>query len=193
MPLFTSKRERHLWLWTMAIVLAIYSTLGLASLLAKKLREFGMNDDLAAVGFLFGMFLVGLTILLQGLKVRPRGIDLAVATGIAAVYYMVFFRLTLSERSHIIEYSVVAVFIYEALLERASQGRRVPIPALLAILATSLIGVIDECIQLLLPSRVFDPTDMFFNFLAALLGVGSSAGLSWVRKRFGGEGRSRVD
>ena len=55
------------------------------------------------------------------------------------------------------EYGVVAVFVYEALTERASRGRRVPVPALLAALATSLLGVLDECIQAFLPSRVLDP------------------------------------
>ena len=60
----------------------------------------------------------------------------------------------------IIEYSVVALLVHEALTERASQGRRVPVPALLAVLATTLVGGLDEGIQELLPSRVFDPLDM---------------------------------
>lgn len=180
-----NKRERRLWLWTLAIVVAIYSTLGLASTLAETLRERGMNDDLAAVGFLSGMFLIGMAILTQGLKVRPGGLEIAFALGIAAVYFMVLLRLAIPERSHLIEYSVVAIFIYEALLERASQGRRVPYPPLLAILATSLIGVIDECIQLFLPSRVFDPADILFNFLAAVMAVSASWVLGWVRRRYG--------
>ena len=52
MSLFTSNRERRLWLWTLAVVAAIYSTLGLASMLAEVLRERGMNDNLAAGAFL---------------------------------------------------------------------------------------------------------------------------------------------
>ena len=87
-----------------------------------------------------------------------------------------------TERSHLIEYGVVALFIHEALTERASQGRRVPAPALLAVLATGLIGVIDECIQLLLPSRVFDPLDMLFNVLAAVMALAACSALYWARK-----------
>ena len=121
-------------------------------------------------------------------KARPGGAEIAVALGVATTYLLVFFRMAIPERSHLIEYSVVAVFIYEALIERASHGRRVPLPALLAILATSLVGVIDECIQWFLPNRVFDPTDMLFNFLAALMAVGASVALSWARRRVRGRG-----
>lgn len=177
-PFFSSTREKRLWTWTLAIVVAIYATLGLASMLAEVLY----NQGLSAVAFLASMLLVGLTILTQGLKTRPAGVEIGVGLGIAVVYFLVFFRLTMPERSHLIEYSVVAVFIYEALTERASQGRRVPIPALLAILATSLIGAIDEFIQLFLPSRVFDWTDILFNFLASLMAVVAMVALGWARR-----------
>ena len=38
-PVFTSRRERRLWLCALAVVVAIYSTLGLAGSLAEELRE----------------------------------------------------------------------------------------------------------------------------------------------------------
>ena len=79
----------------------------------------------------------------------------------------------------------MAVFIYEALTERASQGRRVPIPALFAIGATSLVGVIDEFIQLFLPSRHFDWNDILFNFLASLMAVVAMVVLGWGRRLAG--------
>ena len=179
MSLFSSNRERRLWLWTLAVVVAIYSTLGLASTLAGVLRDRGM---LAPVVFLC-LILVGATILTQGLKTRPGGVEIAVMLGIAATYLLMFARMAApEERTHLMEYGVVAVFIYEALTERASQGRRVPVPALLAILVTSLLGVLDECIQALLPSRVFDPIDMLFNFLAGVMAVAASAALGWARR-----------
>jgi hypothetical protein len=170
-------------MWTLIIVVTIYSTLGLASILAETLRARGMNDDLAAIGFLTGMLLVALTVLTNGLKKRPGGAEIAVALGVTAVYFMVFFRMALLERSHLIEYSVVAIFIHESLTERANRGRKVPARGLLAIVATSLIGAIDECIQGFLPSRVFDPQDMLFNGLAAVMAVAASAALRWARRR----------
>ncbi len=180
LPFFSSDRERRLWAWTLAVVGAIYATLGLASTLAGAL-----SDGQAAVGFLVAMLLVGLSILTQGLKTRPGGVEIGVALGIAVVYLMVFFRMAIPERSHLIEYSVVAVLIYEAITERASQGRRVPVPALLAVLAASLVGVFDECIQWFLPSRVFDPLDILFNVLAGVMAVVACVVLGWARRRVG--------
>ena len=78
-------------------------------------------------------------IVTQGLKTRPSGAEIAVALGVATTYLLVFIQMALpTERSHLVGYDVVAVFIYEALTERVCQGRHVPVPALLAILATTL-------------------------------------------------------
>ena len=176
---FTSERERRLWAWTLAVVVAIYATLGLARTLAAALAEWNLGVGL----FLVCCFLVVATAVTQGLRVRPGGVEIAVALGVVAAYLLVFVRMSIpTERSHLIEYGVVALFIHEALTERASQGRRVPAPALLAVLATGLIGVIDECIQLLLPSRVFDPLDMLFNVLAAVMALAACSALYWARK-----------
>ena len=92
--------------------------------------------------------------------------------------------VVLKKLAHMIEYGVLAVFTYEALTERASRGRRVPSPALLAIAVTAAVGVLDEIIQALVPSRVFDPRDMLFNVLAAVMAVAASAALGWARRRF---------
>lgn len=179
MSIFSSNRERRLWLWALAAVVAIYATLGLGDTLAGAVPD----HNLIVGGFLLSMFLVAATIVTQGLKTRPGGLELGVVLGIGVVYFMVFLRMTMSERSHLMEYSVVAVLIYEAVTERRSQGRHVPVPALLAIVATSLVGVLDECIQLFLPSRVFDPVDMLFNFLAAVMAVVGMGTLGWARQR----------
>ena len=179
LPFFTSRRERRLWLWTLLVVAAIYSTLGVVRPLAGILREQGLLGGL----FMLGMLLVGAAILTQGLKTRPRGAEIYVALGVAAVYLLLFTRIaTPEERTHLIEYGVVAVFIYEALIERANHGRRVPVPALLAILAASFIGLVDEGIQAFLPTRAYDVRDVLFNVLAALMAVAASAALAWARR-----------
>ncbi len=182
MTLFSSRRERRLWLWVLAVMVAIYATLGLAQTLAETLRERGLLD--ISIGlFLLCMFLVGVTILTQALKVRPGGAEVAVAIGVATAYLLVFTRMTVpTERSHLIEYGVVGILIFEALTERASQGRRVPLPPLLAVLATATLGVLDEGIQAILPNRVFDPQDILFNLLAGTMAVGSSVALAWARR-----------
>ena len=184
MSLFTSTRERRLWLWTLAVIVAIFSTLGPAAMLAGELRERGLIDGF----FFFGFLLVFTTILTQGLQMRPRGAEISVALGVVAVYLLVFTRMAIpiEERTHLIEYGVVAVFIYEALTERASQGRHVPVPWLFVILTTALLGVLDESIQAFIPSREFDPRDILFNILAAVMAVAASAAMAWARRRANG-------
>ena len=119
MTLFSSRRERRLWLWVLAVMVAIYATLGLAQTLAETLRERGLLD--ISIGlFLLCMFLVAATILTQALKVRPGGAEVAVIIGVATAYLLVFTRMTVpTERSHLIEYGVVGILIFEALTERA--------------------------------------------------------------------------
>ena len=156
----------------------IYATLGLAGALAEALRDSGLD----VVLFLLGMLLVGATVLLRGLQVRPGGAEIGVMLGVVTVYFMALARMSFPERSHLIEYGVVAVFVYAALSERARQDRRVPVPALLAVVATALVGAVDELIQVFLPSRVFDPVDILFNTLAAAMAVAASAALGWARR-----------
>ncbi|MGI9433426.1 MAG: VanZ family protein [Geminicoccaceae bacterium] len=181
MALFSSDRERRLWLWTLAVVVAILSTLGLAPTLSGVLREHGLLE----ASFALGMVLVGATIVTQGMRVRPGGAEIAVALGVTAAYLLVFVRMEAppEERTHLIEYGVLGVFIYEALGERASQGRHVPVPPLLAVAATATLGLLDECIQAFLPSRVFDLLDILFNVLAGMMAVGGSMALAWARRR----------
>ena len=180
MSFFASDRERRLWLWTLAIVVAIYGTLGLAPTLAGALREHGLLD--AAFGFC--LLLATATVVAHALKVRPGRREIAVALGVAACYLLVFVRMAIpEERTHLIEYGVVGVFIYEALAERARHGRRVPLLPLLAVLATAVLGALDEAIQAILPSRVFDTRDIGFNLLAGAMAVGARVALGWSRRR----------
>ncbi len=180
MPSFSSAREKRLWAWTLAVVVAIYSTLGLARTLVDKLG----SDFVSVWLFLLGCILVLATVITQGLRVRPSGTEIGVALGVAAAYLLIVVRMAVpTERSHLVEYGIVAVFVHEALLERASQGRRVPVPSLLAIGIASLVGAVDQGIQWFLPSRVMDPVDILFNVLAAVMAVGASVALRWARRR----------
>jgi hypothetical protein len=180
MTLFTSDRERRLWLWTLAVVAAIYSTLGLARTVAVELRNRGALD----AAFVWGAVLILAATVALALKIRVGRAEIGVALGVVAVYLMVFVRMGIpEERTHLMEYGVVAIFIHEALVERAAQGRRVPVPALIAVGVATLIGVVDESIQVFLPSRVFDPLDMLVNFLSAVLAIVASLALAWARRR----------
>lgn len=176
--LFSSPRERLLWASTLALIVAILATLGIAGALADAFRDTGADAGL----FLLGMVLVGGAILAGGLRARPRGVEIGVALGIIAVYFMAFARMTFAERSHLIEYGVVASLVYAALSERSANGRPVPLVPVLAVMATALVGAVDEGVQKLIPSRVFDPLDILFNTLAAAMAVASCVALGLARQ-----------
>ena len=183
MSLFTSKRERRLWLWLLAVLIAIYSTLGLAGILVDFLRDRGMLDDF----YVTAALLILVIILTQGLTIRPGVVDIAVGLGVAVSFFMIVVRMgiPLEERTHLIEYGVVAVLVYQALTERQRSGRKVPALPVLAVVVTALLGLLDEGIQFFLPNRVFDIRDVGFNALAGVIAVGASLALAWARRQLG--------
>jgi hypothetical protein len=179
MSWFTSDRERRLWFWALAVVVAIYSTLGLAGTLGEALRERYPLDDV-----FFGCFLVLVaTILGSGVLRRPGRLQIWAELGVIAVYAMVVLRMATdpAHRTHLFEYGLVAVLIYHALAERRRGGGRVRAPAALALGITVLLGSLDEGIQWLLPNRVFDIVDVGFNALAAFMAIAASLVLARAR------------
>ncbi len=181
LSLFTSDRERRLWFWTLAVVVAIYSTLGLAGTLAAVLRERNQLDT----SFFLLFIVVLLAIAGSALKRRPGRREIWVALGVTAVYATAILRMGVSpeERTHLFEYGLVAVLIHQALTERRRGGRRVPVPAVLAVALTVLLGWLDEGIQWVLPNRVYDIRDVGINAVAALMAVVASVALAWARRR----------
>lgn len=171
--LFTSDRERRLWFWALAVVVAIYSTLGLAGSLAEVLRA----RDLLPAAVLALMVLTVAAIVASGLKRRPGRREFWVVLGVVAVYAMAVLRMGGSpeERTHLFEYGIVAVLIYRALCERADNGRRVGVPALVALALAVVLGWLDEGIQALLPNRDYDVEDAVTNAVAAVIGIAGSA------------------
>jgi VanZ family protein len=189
MPPFTSDRERRLWFWALAVVVAIYSTLGLAGTLAEELRERNLLD----ASFVAGFLLVVVAIAGSGLKRNPGRREIWVALGVTAVYGMVLIRMGIGpeERTHLFEYGLVAVLIHQALTERLRQGRRVRAPAALALAATVLLGWLDEGIQWLHPTRVYDIRDVGFNAIAGLMAMAASLALARARRWDTARRRSR--
>ncbi len=179
MALFTSSREQQLWLWVLAVLVAIFATLFIGQPLISILS----NQNIQAALFMLGMALVGAAIVVHALKTKPKKIELVVLLGIVAVYILFFLRLGLAERSHLLEYSVLAIFIHKALRERVHHGKQISMPALLAFVISFLIGVLDECIQIVLPNRVFDLEDIIFNGFAVTMAIGANVVFAWVRKR----------
>jgi len=180
MSFFSSLRERWLWFWALAVLLAIYATLGSAPAMAAQLSDLDLLDE----AFWLGLYLIPAAILALGLHARPRGAEIGVALGIVAVYIIAINRLAFfsDERSHMVEYSMLALFVYHALVERKQIGRLNISPAWIALAIASIAGILDEVIQLFLPNRYFDIRDIGFNVFSALMAILASLALEFVQK-----------
>jgi hypothetical protein len=93
--------------------MTIYSTLGLAGMLAEVLRNRNLLDNSIFLCFL----LVVAAIAGSGFKRHHGKPEIWVALGITAVYGTVILRMGIGpeERTHLFEYGLVAVLIHQAL------------------------------------------------------------------------------
>ncbi len=175
---FSSRRERRLWIALLIVLLGIYATLGKTPEIVAALGADIIES--AEANLVFALLALLVVIPVFFVDKRLARVEIAVGIGILAVYLLAWLRLgSWEERTHLFEYALVAALAHEALLERRDQGRRVPVPTLLALLISLLLGLLDESIQYLLPNRVFDPVDVAFNSLAASVIIGSR----WVVRR----------
>jgi hypothetical protein len=179
MSLFTSPREKRLWLWAAAVVVVIYSTLGLARQAVMLFRGTNLLRVVVAAVLLGAAAVIVARMVRRGAGWR----ELLVAGASGLIYLAILWWMERpEERLHLLEYGVVAALVYFALVERRENGRSLPTsPALMAILITAALGWIDEGIQELLPSRVYDLRDVAFNAAAGVLAVGTIVLLERVR------------
>lgn len=180
MAIFTSKRERRLWLALAIVLVAIYATLGQTPAIVAALGTDLIES--AEANLVFALLVLLVLIPVFFVDKRLARLEIAVGIGILAVFLLTWLRLgSWEERTHLFEYALVAALVHEALLERRDNGRRLPAPALLALLISLLLGLLDEGIQYLLPNRVFDPVDVAFNSLAATVIIASRWLFRWLR------------
>ena len=185
MALFTSAREKRLWITTFVVVAVIYSTIGVTGVLAGWLRLHGLLETTFVLGFAAVM----MTIVFYGMRQPRKRREWWLLSGTFAVFVLLLTRMQIpEERTHLVEYGVVGILMYAALAERYRSGSRRFLPAALAIVLTMGVGLVDECIQGLVPSRTFDWRDVLFNSLAAFMSVSVSAMLGWARQDTGATG-----
>lgn len=166
MNLFTSDRERRLWIWTLVVLAAIYASLGFVGKLVMALRD----RNLLRISFAALILVLVVAFAVQWIRKRPTWSEFGVAIGVALAYWLAFLRIeNPAERTHLLEYGIVAALIHQALLERSSNGRSVVYPAALTVVATALLGLLDESIQAILPDRYFDWIDVGFNAFAGFI------------------------
>lgn len=179
MSFFTSSREKRLWIYASIVLFAIFLSLFFSS----GFEKFLYDQNIQAIFFLICMGMVAVTVIIHGIEIRFHKTEIAAWFAILTVYLLIVLRVGLPERSHLIEYSVLTILIHRILMERRRNGKKIPIPAVLAFIISFIIGVFDEVVQLFIPMRVFDPVDMVFNGLAALMAMVSTTLLMWIQKR----------
>ena len=176
---FSSGRERKLWLLAILVIVAILTSLFITEELLSLFRD----QNVQALIFVKVMILIAIALIFNALWKRPSGSEFAVWLGIAAVYIMLFLRLGLAERSHLLEYSILAMLVHRALIERHNNGMNVSSPAWIAFGITFGIGLLDEVIQLFMPHRVFDWYDIVFNGIAVSGAILSLTIIQWIRDK----------
>ena len=176
----TSKKERKLWISALVVLIAIYATLFLGGQLLDLMVERRIIEQSTFYLFL----LLILTFIISGWKRSGKRLENWIYAGVVAVYGMALLRMdiTTSERSHLFEYGLLSILIYEALIERKHNGVNVKIPVLTSILGAGTIGLLDECIQYFISYRVFDIVDIGFNYLASAFGVFTSIGVRTLKQ-----------
>ncbi len=160
----------------------IYATLLIPTTFARDLL------DSRLAGLLFGAAFVAviIAVAMSVTRRRPDRREMWILVGVVAVYSMVLVRADLgpAERTHIFEYALVAVLAFEAIKERqepVTGKKQVVVTALYAVALAVALGAIDEGVQAFLPNRVFDPRDLLFNSLAAVLATAPGALLTYTR------------
>ena len=181
MNLFSSKREKRLWLYALICWIMILSLLFLGQPLLKLFSD----QNIPAGIFIVGMILVTLATLIHAFQRNSQKVSLILWLSFLAICSMFLLRLGLEERSHLIEYSILAILIHEALLEKQKKEDSRWTTPLIAVGLTSTLGVIDESLQLLVPHRFFDINDIIFNSFAAIFAVGSRVITDFIRQKIG--------
>ena len=178
--LFTSPRERALWFWASIVATTVFVGLGFS----RSLQSIIAGSILVPVFFGVGFLFVILMILTQGLRIRPGGVEIGLVLGIASILLLAFVRLTSpAERTHLVEYAVLALLVHEALIERSANRGTSLAPGLVAFPIVAAIGILDEVVQSAIPNRVFDVRDVLFNILAVGSAILANTSLRWMRKR----------
>ena len=158
------------WALLAVATVALLSTLGLVRDIVSFLDgagyewvlRHGIVAVLAAVGLTALIYLVGIA------KVSHVKTYIYVL-GLAVVYVLILWKLSRLpvEQVHLLEYGLIGILSHRAVRHHTPE----PGCTLLAVLVTLNIGLLDELVQGILPSRFYDTKDVLTNAAGGLLGV----------------------
>lgn len=150
--------------WT----LLLYASAGLVRPAAQALRERGV---LAPTVWLLSALGCAFIVWILRRREEPLPTGALVVSALAGAWLALHWKLP-EERIHLAQYAPVGVLAWGAV-----SGRLGP-----ALLLGAALGLGDELVQAAMPSRTFDPWDVFANAVAATAGVLLSAGgrVAWL-------------
>ena len=158
--------EKLSWCYVALGVVIVYGTIPVARALRETVREH--------IGLQYFLYFSVVLVLLGGYlairNVRHRKLPVSARVWLLVIFgaflgYIYTLREIPEEAIHVSEYGVLGLLVFRALTHRV---RDVSI-YLMAALVVAMVGVIDEYIQWLTPSRVFDLRDIRTNAIAGVL------------------------
>ncbi len=158
--------ESRSWAYVAVGVLVIYMTIPLA----RGLRNF-VGQYLGSEVFVYAVvLLVLLAAITAARNLRRRRLPISayiILILIFLLYILLVFELRdiPEEALHVVEYGVLGLLVFRALLHRVRDFSIY----IIACLVVGMIGIIDEFIQWIVPSRYYDLNDIKLNFIAGLL------------------------
>jgi hypothetical protein len=155
--------ETRSWSYVAMGVLFIYSTIPVA----RALREV-VGEQLGLKFFLY--FTIALTVaagVLAFFNLRKRKLPVNAylwlsGVVIAYIVYIYHLRGIPEEAIHVAEYGAIGMLVFRTLTHRVRDFTIY----IIATLIVGMVGIVDEYIQWVAPSRYFDMRDIAINFLA---------------------------
>jgi VanZ family protein len=161
-------------------LICIWATLGVVRTITNFLRDHGLLRVSVVLAFaVAGM--AGLGLILRNARNRSWRMVLALLLVGLAYAVVIYPMKSPEEKIHFIEYGGVAVLAHAGSPRHWGRWRRFIVCALFVASA----GWIDEGIQALLPSRVYDLRDVAFNASAGLMALGAVAIFSARERKLG--------
>jgi hypothetical protein len=158
--------EGFSWIYVAFGVLVIYSTIPVARALRELVRE--------NIGLKYFLYITVALVLLAGFlafrNLNKRDLPLNAKLCLAGIFtaflfYIYKLRDIPEEALHIAEYGILGLLVFRALTHRIHDFSIF----IVAVLVVGIVGIVDEYIQWLTPSRYFDLRDIRTNFVAGAL------------------------
>ncbi|MBD3427012.1 MAG: hypothetical protein GF409_07290 [Candidatus Omnitrophica bacterium] len=155
------------WCLVVAYMLGVYATLTVAPSLWDAVDGYLNGRGLFVVYLAGGFLLAAVFLYMSVFRREKRIVNYIILLGCACIYFILN-KLAIypAEKIHLLEYSLLSVLVFNALkVDFSGYGLELYVYGLLFCLGA---GVIDEVIQLFLPTRVFDWRDVVFNIASSI-------------------------